>query len=100
MEYLIKNGAAITPSVEGGTFIVYFGEHGDLKARAREHTHGHKGTGCLCLSQYEDACRYQWKFYFRTCERHAPGSAGNKMLRTFLEQKWRGENGWPVLCTE
>lgn len=99
-EFLVKNGAAIVPSSDGAPYIVYSGEHGDLKARAREHTHGNKGTGCLCLSQYEGICGYQWTFYFRTCESHVQGSSGNKMLRTFLEQKWRAEHGWPILCAE
>lgn len=100
VEFLIKNGAAITPPQEGTPFIVYSGEHGNLKARAREHTHGNKGTGCLCLSQYEAICGFRWRFYYRTCESHVPGSCGNKMLRTFLEQKWRADNGWPILCAE
>lgn len=99
-EFLIKNGAAIIPFNDGCPFIVYSGEHGNLKSRAREHTHGHKGTGCLCLSQYKVVCGFQWTFYYRTCESHVPGSGGNKMLRTFLEQKWRAENGWPILCAE
>jgi hypothetical protein len=98
-QFLIAGGVAITPDHDGAPFIVYSGEHGDLKARAREHTHGDKGTACMCLSQYESLWRFQWKFYYRTCEEHVPGSCGNKALRTYLEQKWRGENGWPILCT-
>ena len=81
-------------------FVVYSGEHESLKSRAREHTHGDKGTACICLSQYESLCGYQWEFHYRTCEEHAPGSNGNKMLRTYLEQKWRGEHGWPIFCAK
>lgn len=99
-EFLIKNGAAIVPSHDGALYVVYMGEHGDLKSRAREHTHGNKGTGCLCLSQYKAICDFRWRFHYRTCESHVAGSCGNKMLRTYLEQKWRADNGWPVLCAE
>lgn len=99
-QFLLKNDAAIVPRIDGAPYIVYSGEHGNLKSRAREHTHGNKGTGCLCLSQYQAICGYQWTFYFRTCESHVHGSGGNKMLRRYLEQKWRAEHGWPVLCAE
>jgi len=100
VQFLISKGVAITPAREGALFIVYSGEHGNLKSRAREHTHGHKGTGCMCLSQYESLCGYRWAFYYRTCEEHVPGSSGNKALRTYLEQKWRGDYGWPILCAQ
>lgn len=96
---LIEHGAVIVPRREGASYIVYSGEHGDLKARAREHIRGSKGTGCLSLSQYEMATAYRWTFYYRTCEQQVPGSEGNKTLRNYLEQKWRGENGWPILCS-
>ena len=98
-KFLLDNGLAIAPN-DKGAFIVYSGEHGNLKARAREHTHGDKGTGCMCLSQYKALWRFQWRFYFRTCEEHVQGSCGNKALRTYLEQQWRGENGWPILCKQ
>jgi hypothetical protein len=98
--FLIANRMAITPAHEGALFVVYSGEHENLKARAREHTHGDKGTGCMCLSQYQSLCAYQWKFHYRTCEDHAPSSSGDKLLRSYLEQKWRGEHGWPILCAK
>lgn len=97
--YLLEQGAVIVPSDEGGRYIVYSGEHGNLKARAREHICGHNGTGCLSLGQYKIAAAYSWAFYYRTCEEHVPGSSGNKVLRNYLEQRWRAENGWPVLCS-
>ncbi|MFC5511086.1 hypothetical protein ACFPOU_08095 [Massilia jejuensis] len=98
-QFLMEQGAVIVPASEGALYIVYSGEHGDLKARAREHIRGSKGTGCLSLSQYEVAAAYRWTFYYRPCEVHVPGSAGNKTLRNYLEQKWRAENGWPILCS-
>lgn len=97
-QFLIESGAAIVPAEEGASYIVYSGEHGNLKARAREHVRGHIGTGCLALSQYEIATKFRWRFHYRPCEAHVPAAAGNKMLRNYLEQKWRAENGWPVLC--
>lgn len=96
---LISQGVAIVPAKAGAPYVAYSGEHGDLKSRARQHICGHKGTGCLSLRQYEIAHQYSWTFYYRLCEEHLPGSGGNKMLRNYLEQKWRGENGWPVLCS-
>lgn len=97
--FLIEQGAVIVPAEDGHRYVVYSGEHGNLKSRAREHIRGHKGTGCLSLLQYELAHRYAWTFHYRTCEEHLPGSCGNKMLRNYLEQKWRAENGWPILCS-
>lgn len=99
-QFLISNRLAILPASEGALFVVYSGEHGNLKSRAREHTHGANGTACMCLSQYESLWKHQWWFHYRTCEDHAPNSSGNKVLRTFLEQKWRGEYGWPILCAQ
>lgn len=97
---LITCGLAIVPSSAGARFVVYSGEHANLKARAREHTHGDKGTGCLCLSQYEDLCAFDWSFLFLEFIRHIDGCTDNKMLRTILEQRWRVENGWPILCSQ
>lgn len=98
-QLLVEQGAVIIPAREGARYIVYSGEHGDLKARAREHIRGSAGTGCLSLAQYDIATAYSWTFFYRTCEAHMPGSQGNKTLRNFLEQKWRAENGWPILCS-
>lgn len=99
VQFLIEQGAAIVPARDGDMYIVYSGEHGNLKARAREHECGATGTGCLSLTQYEVATQYEWTFHFRPCELQVPGCEGNKMLRNYLEQRWRAENGWPVLCS-
>lgn len=89
----------ILPSSKRGVYVVYSGEGDNLKARAREHTHGNGGTGCLGLSSYVTLSGFSWFFRYRTCESHVPGSNGDKLLRTLLEQRWRGEHGWPLLCT-
>lgn len=99
-KFLIKSQLAITPSKPDLHYVVYSGEHGNLKARAREHTHGKKGTGCLCLSQYREFAAFEWTFLFRQFKNHVPDCADNKLLRTLLEQKWRAENGWPVICSQ
>ncbi|MBY0239131.1 MAG: hypothetical protein K2X55_07440 [Burkholderiaceae bacterium] len=98
-KFLIEQGVAIAPRNKGAPYIVYSGEHGNLKARAREHAGGNKGTGCLALHQYDIASAYTWTFYYLTCAAHVPGCEGNKMLRNYLEQRWRADNGWPVLCS-
>ncbi|NWJ42076.1 MAG: hypothetical protein HXX12_14025 [Geothrix sp.] len=96
--FLISVGLAIQPLTESANYIVYIGEHENLKSRAREHTHGHTGTGCLCLSDYPELWKYDWEFLYMACSEHAPTSQGDKALRIFLEQRWRGENTWPLLC--
>lgn len=87
------------PAQKGARYIVYSGEHGNLRMRAYQHIRGHKGTGCLSLAQYDIATDFSWTFFYRTCETHMPGSQGNKTLRNYLEQRWRAENGWPILCS-
>lgn len=98
--YLIDTNLIIAQDAPDRNYVVYSGEHADLKARAREHTHGSKGTGCLCLHLYPSIQKYNWRFLYRTCEIHVPGCGGNKGLRTLLEQHWRAINGWPVLCKQ
>jgi hypothetical protein len=39
-QFLIAQGAEIGPDQDGAAYIVYSGEHGNLKPRAREHTCG------------------------------------------------------------
>ncbi|WP_313699659.1 hypothetical protein [Achromobacter sp.] len=90
----------ILPSSEGQSYVVYSGEGRNLKSRAREHTHGDKGTGCLGLSGYDSLTKYTWTFLYRTCEAHVPGANGDKLLRTLLEQRWRAQHGWPLLCSQ
>lgn len=97
--FLREHEEVILPSAERGSYVVYSSEAGNLKARAREHTHGNGGTACLGLSAYPELERYRWAFLHRTCEEHVPGSRGDKLLRTLLEQRWRGQHGWPLLCT-
>ena len=98
--YLRASGSVIAPREPGGIYVVYSGEAKDLKARAREHTHGNSGTACLALSNYAVLHSQHWEFLYLTCESHVNGSNGDKVLRTYLEQRWRGENGWPLLCTQ
>lgn len=98
--FLRRYSEIIEPSSPGEMYVVYSGEGGDLKSRAREHTHGNKGTGCLGLSRYDVLSKYKWSFLYRTCEDQLPGSNGDKLLRTLLEQRWRGQHGWPLLCTQ
>lgn len=98
--FMQSYGAIISPESEGQSYIIYFGEAQDLKSRAREHCQGHKGTACLGLSNYAELRSYAWTFHYRTCEAHVGGACGDKLLRTILEQRWRAENGWPILCTQ
>lgn len=97
-QLLVKHGDAIVPEWDGDHYVVYSGECADMKARARQHTSAGKGTGCLSLKQYDLARDYIWTFYYRMCGEHMPGTGDNKTLRSYLEQVWRAENGWPVLC--
>ena len=96
--FLKTAGLAILPNGNDTEYIVYSGEHGNLKSRAREHTHVHKKTGCLCLSQYPQLFEYKWNFLYLTCDALISDSNGDKALRAFIEQKWRGKFGWPLLC--
>lgn len=97
---LLQLGLAITPATAGAAYVVYSGEHANLKARAREHSKGDKGTGCLCLSQYANLCNFRWDFLYLEFERHLVGHSDDKNVRTLLEQGWRAENGWPVMCSK
>lgn len=98
-QLMVEQGAAIIPAGVGARYIVYSGEHGDLKARARKHIRRSAGTDCLSLARYDIATAYSWTFFYRKCEAYMPGSQGNKTLRNYLEQKWRAEGGWPILCS-
>jgi hypothetical protein len=98
--FLMHSNLAIKPSTLGAPFVIYSGEHGNLKSRAREHTHGHPKTGCLCLSQYDQLFNYTWTFSYLPCDSVLSGCQGDKALRALVEQKWRGKYGWPVLCKE
>jgi len=99
-KFLRQSHLAIIPSAPGASFVIYSGEHGNLKSRAREHTHGHHKTGCLCLSQYDSLYNYSWSFSYLSCDSALSGCQGDKALRALVEQKWRGKYGWPLLCKE
>jgi hypothetical protein len=99
-KFLRQTNLAIIPSTPGASFVIYSGEHGNLKSRAREHTHGHPKTGCLCLSQYPHLYNYSWSFSYLSCDSVFLGCQGDKALRALVEQKWRGKYGWPLLCKE
>ena len=98
--WLRQNGLAILPPPSGGSFVVYAGEQRNLKNRAREHTHGNPGTGCLRLSAYPQLANHAWSFSYLTCDSVFPGSNGDKALRALGEQTWRGLHGWPLFCKE
>jgi hypothetical protein len=98
--WLLQEDLSIRPTPEDPSYIVYSGEQASLRNRAREHTHGNHGTGCLCLSHYHELHQYQWVFLFVTCDAVRPGVNGDKAFRVLGEQTWRALNGWPVLCKE
>jgi hypothetical protein len=99
-KFLREHHLAIIPPAPGESYVIYSGEHGNLKSRAREHTHGHHRTGCLCLSQYNQIYNYSWSFSYLSCDSMYSGCQGDKALRALVEQKWRGKYGWPLLCKE
>ncbi len=90
-------GIAIIQSANGA-YVVYNGEAGNLKARAREHTKGHPKTYCLGLSDYETLANYKWTFCYVPLSRCRGLSEGDEALRLAVEQGWRAKNGWPILC--
>ena len=98
--WLNAQGLMIAPSEPDASYFVYSGEQANLKSRAREHTHGNHGTGCLCLSHYQQLWDFQWWFWYLPCDTVFPRSNGNKALRILGEQTWRAQNGWPALCKE
>lgn len=97
-EFLIGQGLAILPRRRGQLHVVYSGEARNLRARAREHTHGNDQTGCLQLSRYAALRRFNWHFCYVPCRVIFPRCRDDKALRVFGEQLWRCLNGWPVLC--
>jgi len=88
----------------GELYTIYSGEHHNLKRRAREHYSGHQSTTCLALAQYAEHLRdeFRWAFAYNTFVEGMRGSgcadADDKLLRIIIEQQWRVQNGWPVLC--
>jgi hypothetical protein len=90
-------GIAITQR-EKSEYVVYNGEALNLKARAREHEHGHAKTYCLGLSNYTVLRNYKWCFCYIAAQDCELISNDNKLLRVVVEQAWRAKNGWPILC--
>lgn len=85
--------------IKEGVRAIYSGKTKNLKARAREHTFGHKGTAGLALVNYKEI--YDFKWYFRY--RENPFDFNTKehldIILKFGEQIWRSKNGWPILCS-
>lgn len=98
--WLSAQGLSILPAYQDASYFVYCGEQANLRNRAREHTHGNHGTGCLCLSNYQQLQQYQWWFWHLACDTVFPERNGNKALRVLGEQTWKALHGWPILCKE
>ena len=79
-------------------YVVYNGEAVNLKARAREHVHGHAKTFCLGLSDYPILNKYSWRFSWVPVSACKTLKAEDKSIRILFEQAWRSRHGWPVLC--
>ena len=98
-QYLIDCDLSIK-QIGNQPYVVYSGEAANLRYRAREHSFGGSGTGCLAIEKYGSLKLYNWFFSYLTCETYNPDSEGDKNLRKFGEQIWRSKNGWPVLCSQ
>lgn len=97
-KYLSRVG--LVPQQTGSNlYPVYSGEAANLLNRAREHSFGGNGTGCLAINEYPRLKSYRWCFSFLSCAAFDPECGGDKNLRNYVEQIWRSENGWPVLCS-
>lgn len=81
-------------------FVVYNGMAKNLKARAREHYNGHRKTFCLGLKKYDSIWDYSWYFDYCTTTKLGFEGIENKMLLKIVEQAWRAEYGWPILCKQ
>ena len=97
-QLLINKGLVIIQN-DRTPYIVYSGEAKNLLSRAREHSFGGVGTGCLAINSYPSLLKYEWWFDYLECESVFPGSDGDKGLHTYGEQYWRSMNGWPILCS-
>lgn len=83
---------------ENKKYVVYNGHAKNLKARAREHDRGHNKTACLALRKYQDLIKYNWYFYYLPISALDISLQDSKLLRIAVEQAWRAEFGWPILC--
>ncbi len=81
-------------------YVVYNGEAVNLKARAREHEHGHPKTYCLGLSNYVTLRRYRWSFCYTAISSCTRLNNTDKLPRLAVEQGWRAKHGWPILCSK
>lgn len=94
----------IEQTSSGELYTIYSGEHQNLKRRAREHYSGHRETACLALAQYAEHLgnEFQWQFVYNPFVEGMRGSgcteSDDKLLRVIIEQQWRVQKGWPVLC--
>ena len=95
----VLGGLAITQA-EGKAYVVYSGEAKDLKARAREHVRANGKTACLGLCKYPTLHSYEWSFCYVAASSCKTFPGGDKQLRLAVEQAWRAQNGWPILCRE
>jgi len=98
-QYLIDNDLSIK-QIGNQPYAVYSGEALNLMNRAREHSFGGKGTGCLAIENYRSLKLYHWSFCYLKCKTYSPDSEGDKGLRNLGEQIWRSQNGWPILCSK
>lgn len=81
-------------------YVVYSGQSFSLKARAREHSFGPDGTGCLALGRYPTLKQHRWCFRYLKCSAFLKqNKKDDPSLRKFVEQIWRSQNGWPILCS-
>jgi len=80
-------------------YVVYNGEAKNLKARAREHENGHPKTYCLGLANYPILRMYNWTFCYATVSEYFTSNSDDKSIRLAIEQAWRGQHGWPILCS-
>ena len=94
---ILRYGITIAQS-NNEVYVVYNGETNNLKARAREHVHGHPKTYCLGLSSYQILSAYKWTFCYVTVSSCKVLPNMDKLLRLAVEQGWRARNGWPILC--
>lgn len=97
-KYLIENKIAITQKKDE-PYIVYSGQAINLTARAREHSFGGAGTGCLAIAEYKTLLKYEWYFCYilsKLFECETP----NISIRNYGEQILRSKYGWPILCSQ
>jgi len=98
-KYLLDKGFAINQNNKD-LYIVYSGHAQNLKARAREHSFGGNGTGCLAISKYNVLKKFHWTFCYLRFEEFDIKCGDDKNARIYGEQIFRAEYGFPILCSE